>query len=666
MGGGGRGARVRNRWNGAGAGFLTARRAAPSPPETRRRLTLAPAQVYVGPPFPPPTPVSMPRKFSAICLLLCACSGPGARPLPEPATLPPGPVSPPSAQPPAPAEARWVQHTLASLSLRQKVAQMMMPWTPGDDVAEGTEPFERVSTWVSADEVGGIIVSTGTPTGYAAKLNALQRRARVPLLVATDLESGPGMRLVSDASLPAAMREEGGTSFPPVMGLAAAGSDTLAFQVGRVIGSEGRAVGLGLTLSPVLDVNSNPSNPIINVRSFGERADDVGRLAAAYVRGVHAGGLLSTGKHFPGHGDTRTDSHIDLPTISADSARLDSVELRPFRAAIAAGLDAVLVGHISVPAMEADGVPASMSRRFSTDVLRGQLGFRGLVFTDAMNMGGLTRRYSEAEAAVRAVEAGADILLQPPHPRAAIDAVVAAVQAGRLTEARIDASVRRILEAKQRVGLSRGARVDAKALPALVGGAEHRALAREVADRSVTLVRDDRSLVPLPAAALRVLSVTYADAGSRAPGGAFDAALAAGGRTVDAARVDARTTAAEYAALGTRAAAADVVLVSAYVTPREYRGSVDADGGFTDFVEGLSRAGKPVVAVSFGSPYLIAAFPSVPGYLLAWGSCAVCQQAAARALLGRIAIGGKLPVSLPPRWPVGWGIARPAPGAVTQ
>jgi beta-N-acetylhexosaminidase len=605
----------------------------------------------------------MRRKTAAICFLLCACQRGSAGPAPRPAA-PDAVVGAAHAVGPAPPTAharysRWVERSLAGLSLREKVAQMMMPWTPGDDVAEGTEPFRRVAEWVEQDRVGGIIISTGTPQGYAAKLNALQRRARLPLLVATDMESGPGMRLKTDPGLPALLQQEAGTAFPPVMGLAAAGSDTLAWEVGRVIGQEARAVGVVLTLSPVLDVNSNPANPIINTRSFGERPADVARLGAAYVRGIHAGGLLAAGKHFPGHGDTHTDSHIDLPTVGADRARLDSVDLVPFRAAIGAGVDAVLVGHISVPAVEAGGVPASMSHRFATDLLRGELGFDGIVFTDAMNMGGLTRRFGEQEAAVRAVEAGADILLQPPHPREAIDAVVAAVLAGRIPEARIDASVRRILAAKERAGIARSAAVDPNRLAALVGSPQHQALAREVAERSITLVRDDRGLVPLPAAARRVLSVAYSDAPSTF-GAAFDAALAEDGRTVESVRVGPATTAADYAALRQRAAAADVVVVSASVTPHEYRGSVDAPGAFSGFVEGMSRDGLPVVAVSFGSPYLVSAFPSVPAYLLAWGACGVCQRAAARAVLGQAPIHGRLPVSLPPRWRVGWGMDRRA------
>jgi beta-N-acetylhexosaminidase len=618
-------------------------------------------------------PMTLPnaaRTLVSASIVACAAWACGGRSRPEaPSSNPPGASSVPTGDRPAwgprPEEAvrgsAWVEHALAAMPLRDRIAQMMLPWTPGTDVAEGTAPFQRVTTWVEQDHVGGIIISTGTPGGYAAKLNTLQRRSRIPLLVVTDLESGPGMRLVAETELPGPMREGGGTSFPPVMGLAAAGSDSLAYELGRVIGREARAVGIGLTLSPVLDVNSNPDNPIINTRSFGERPEDVARLGAAYVRGVHDGGLLAAGKHFPGHGDTHTDSHIDLPTVDATRARLNAVDLVPFRAAVGAGMDGVLVGHIAVPAVEAGGVPASMSHRFSTDILRGDLRFAGLVFTDAMNMGGLTRRYGEEEAAVRAVEAGADLLLQPPHPREAIDAIERAVASGRIEPERIDQSVRRILAAKQRIGLDRQPLVDRAAVDSLVGSPAHQALAREVARRSITLVKDDRSLVPLAAAANRILSITYSDREGRPAGEGFDAALSGGGKQVTRVRIGPGTTGAELAAIRRRADSADVAVVSVYVSPQEYKGTVSTGGAFAAFVEGMARDGRPLVVVSFGSPYLVSGFPSVPAYVLAWGSCAVCQRAAADALLGAAPITGRLPVSLPPSFAVGTGIRRDAP-----
>jgi beta-N-acetylhexosaminidase len=557
-------------------------------------------------------------------------------------------VKPDTARPPAysalaiPDQA-WVERTLRSMSVREKAGQMVLAWISGRYPGPGDE-MQRAHEWVRRDRVGGFIISVGTPGEFAAKVNALQRNAPVPLLFVTDLESGPGMRL-----------EGTGTDFPPVMGLAATGSDSLAFAVGRVIAREGRAVGLALTLSPVLDVNSNPQNPIINTRAFGEDPATVGRFAADYVRGVHAGGLLAMGKHFPGHGDTHVDSHMGLPSIDADRQRLATVDLPPYRTAMAAGMDGVLVGHIAVPKVTGDDVPASISPKLTGDILRGEMGFRGLVSTDAFNMRGLTNRYGQGDAAIRAIQSGADILLQPTDIPAVLDAVERAVRDGRLSEARIDQSVRRILEAKSRVRLERDRYTDPAEIARVVGSTEHRRLAMEVAQRSITLVRDRRNLVPLAAGARRILSVTYSDAGSSA-GTVFNAGLAGGGRTVDAVRV---TDTSDFGALRARANAADLVVVGAYVTPREYRGSVEAGGAFARFVEQLAASGKPVIVISFGSPYLLRSFPSAPAYVVAWGREAVCQEAAARALLAQAPIGGRLPVGITADAPRGTGIMRP-------
>ncbi len=558
-------------------------------------------------------------------------------------------VKPDTARPPAysalaaPDQA-WVERTLRSLSLREKAGQMVLAWISGRYPGPGDE-MQRAHQWVRRDRVGGFIISVGTPREFADKVNALQRNAAVPLIFVTDLESGPGMRL-----------EGTGTDFPPVMGLAATGSDSLAFAVGRVIGREGRAVGLALTLSPVLDVNSNPQNPIINTRAFGEDPATVGRFAADYVRGVHAGGLLAMGKHFPGHGDTHVDSHMGLPSIDADRQRLATVDLPPYRTAMAAGMDGVLVGHIAVPKVTGDDLPASISPKLTGDILRGEMGFRGLVSTDAFNMRGLTNRYGQGDAAIRAIQAGADILLQPTDIPAVLDAVERAVRDGRLSEARIDQSVRRILEAKSRVRLERNRYADAGEIARVVGSTAHRRLAMEVAQRSITLVRDRRNLVPLAAGARRILSITYSDAGTSA-GTVFNGALGGPGRTVDAVRA---TDATDFAALRARANAADLVVVGAYVTPREYRGSVEAGGRFARFVEELAASGKPVIVISFGSPYLLRSFPSVPAYVVAWGREAVCQEAAARALLAQAPIGGRLPVGITADAPRGTGIMRQA------
>jgi beta-N-acetylhexosaminidase len=587
------------------------------------------------------------RPLWALCFSLAACSAPDRAD--EPAAAKAAPAAPEvPAIPPLRTDTAgqaWVERTLATLTLRQRVAQLVFPWISGQSTSANPSEHQRMLQWVSRDEVGGLIVSTGTPAALAGKLNAAQMRAGVPLLIVSDLETGPGMRL-----------SPGGTRMPPAMAFGAADDTALAREAGRATGAEARAVGIHLTLGPVLDVNSNPANPIINVRSFGESPDRVARLGAAWLQGARETGLLSVGKHFPGHGDTNVDSHVGLPQISGDSARLARVELAAFAGALRAGMDGVLVGHIAAVGIEGPGAPpASLSPRI-IGMLRGPMQFRGIVFTDALNMGGVTRRYSVTEASILALLAGADALLQPPGHPAVIDGIVAAVESGRIPRARIDEAARRVLTAKAAAGLHRDARVDAAAVPAAVGTEPHRALARRVAERALTLARDRNGAVPLRAGA-RVLHVTYTDNGRGTAGGVLQRELSAGGVTTEHVRVGPATPAATFASLRARAAAADVVVASIAIAPFQYR-SLGIGGGLPGFVEALAASGKPVVAVSLGSPYLLDAFPSVPAYLLAWDTGVAAETAAARALLGAIPITGRLPVSLPPHHRVGEGIDR--------
>jgi beta-N-acetylhexosaminidase len=569
-----------------------------------------------------------------------------------------GTASPGAATPLSPQDSAWVEATLASLSPRERAAQLVMPWVPGEYSAVGSPEYEQVRGWVENDKVGGLILSMGLPHSYAAKLNHMQRIARVPLLVTSDMENGTGMRLGGSYALPSLLPQGGGTVFPPVMSLGATGSDELAYKLGRVLGAEARAVGVHMTFGPVLDVNANPLNPIINTRSFGEDPALVARLAAAYIKGAREEGLMTTGKHFPGHGDTETDSHIGLPTIRSDKQHLDAVDLPPFRTAVGNGIDAIMTAHIAVTGVLGDSAPpATLSPYFMTDVLRNDMQFTGLLVTDAMTMGGVANRYGATEPLVLALAAGADILLMPRNVTEAINTITAAVSSGRLTQARIDQSVRRLLRAKAQAGLRTGRLVDLNAVDTIVNTPQRSAVAREVAERSITLARDTRSLVPV-ARNRKILSIRYADPGDLVAGRIFDQELRAAGLNVTTANVDSRSTDAELAALRARADSADIIVTSAYVFPRDGHGSIAAEGGFPALVEGLSTSGKNVIAISFGSPYLVGAYPSVPAFLLAWGGAPVSQRAAAAALLGSAAIGGKLPISIPPWFRSGDGISR--------
>lgn len=558
------------------------------------------------------------------------------------------------------AENDWVERTLATLTLRERVAQLIMPWVGGEYAAEGSPEFEQVRKWVETDKVGGLVLSIGSPLSYGVKLNAMQRRAAVPLLIASDMENGPGMRMGNMYAFPSLLPQGGGTVFPPVMALGAARSPELAFELGRILGLEARAVGVHLAFGPVLDVNSNPLNPVINTRSFGEDPALVSLLASAYIRGARSTGLMTTAKHFPGHGDTRHDSHVQLPTIDANRARLDSVELAPFRAASAEGIDAVMTAHIAVVGVEGtDAPPATLSRNFMTDVLRTDLGFRGLVVTDAMTMRAVAARYGAREPLLLAIEAGADILLMPRNVSDAIDVVSSAVTSGRISQDRIDRSARKVLEMKVKAGLQRGRLVRVEEIPLVVNIPQHAAAAAEVARRSIVLARDSAGAVPLPATRTRLLSITFAEASDPIAGRVFDGMLSDAGHSVTEVRVDNRTTSSEYDRL-IAIDSVDVVIISAYVSPRESAGTVGVEPRFSRFVQELASRKRSVIAVSFGSPYLLSFFPGVPAYMLAWGGAPVSQRAAARALLGLSPITGKMPVSIPSHHRYGDGIVREA------
>ena len=575
-----------------------------------------------------------------------------------------GPASPGASTPLAAADQRWIDRTLTSLTLRAKIGQLIMPWVGGDYTAVGSEEFEQVRKWVQDDGVGGLVLSIGLPLSYAAKLNELQVRARVPLLIASDMENGPGMRLGNIYALPSLLPQGGGTVFPPVMALGATGSDDLAYKLGQVLGTEARAIGVHMVFGPVLDVNSNPLNPIINTRSFGENPELVSRLARAYIRGARSEGLMSTGKHFPGHGDTDVDSHLDLPTIHADRAHLDSVDLPPFRAAVGEGIDAIMTAHIAVVGVEgADAGPATLSHGFMTGILRDEMHFGGVLFTDAMTMGGVAKRYGATEPLIMALEAGADVLLMPHSVPEAIETVEAAVKSGRLSEARIDASVRRILTAKARAGLRQGRLVDLNAVDRIVDIPDHTRIAEEVAARSITLAQDKMNVVPLARdSTKRILIITYADPSDLVAGREFNSVVRERLPAATTIRVDGRTSDAEYTSLGAQADSAGLIVVSAYVSPREFAGTVGAQAAFSQFVEKTALSGKPIIVLSFGSPYLLSAFPSVSSYLLAWGGSPISQRAAALALLGEREINGRLPISLPPALPLGAGIHRAQTG----
>jgi beta-N-acetylhexosaminidase len=554
---------------------------------------------------------------------------------------------------------RWIDSTLATLSLRQRVGQMVTVWLLGDYTSTADSTFREVVRWVERDGIGGISMSLGTPIEVAAKLNDLQRRANVPLIVSADLEPNLG-RLEGGVFTHYMLDAGGATVFPTAMAIAATGRDQDAYDVAKAIAEEGRAVGIHVNFAPVVDVNNNPANPVINTRSFGEDPQRVARLSALFVRGTQDGGEMATAKHFPGHGDTDVDSHVGLPVVSATMARLDTIELVPFRAAIAAGASLVMTAHIALPAIEGDSTtPATLAPRIITGLLRDTLGFRGVAITDAMTMEGVGKGYTTEQSSVLAVQAGADILLKPSDPTRAIDAVVAAVERGEISRARIDSSVRHVLELKVRSGATANRFVSLEHLREVVGSGPHRALAADVSQRSITLLRDRDHAVPLQAGdGGSVFVVRYAPETEIKAGRSFEADMRAAfkGR-VGFARIGPGATSDLLDSLGQVAGRAQTVVVTAYVRRVEGSGRVAVPTPIADWIDRLAEKQRVIVA-AFGNPYLIAQFPNVDSYMTAYGVSDDLEHATVRALLGRAPITGRAPISLPGVFQAGDGITR--------
>jgi beta-N-acetylhexosaminidase len=557
------------------------------------------------------------------------------------------------------------------MSLDEKIGQLFVVPAHGVFLNERSPGYLELVRQVRDNHVGGVLWFLSDPAETVHLDRQLQRIARVPLIVSADLEAGVGMRF------------EDTTYWPWPMAVAATGDPGLAEREGEVTGIEAKALGVNQIYAPVVDVNLDPDNPVINVRSYGEDPETVARFSSAFVRGIQKEGVLATAKHFPGHGDTHVDSHRSLPVLEVSRERLERVELRPFRAAIAAGVGSVMVAHLSVPALDptpaparlegaaeniyapgADEIarnatmPASLSPKIVDGLLRGELGFKGLVVSDALDMGGIVDHFDAGEAAVRAIEAGEDQLLKSPDVDAAIRAVKAAVASGRLSVERIDQSVARILAAKARYPARRP---DLDALYRVVDSPEHAALARQIAQRAITLVREGPGALPVSAAAkISILIVDeYVDAVS--PAAAFVHAVRARAKSPpEVFTLDPKSTQQDEQDFLAGLSRADVVLVGLCVRPRSGAGSIAVPERARRAIAEAVEGGARVVAVSFGSPYLLRDLPELPTYLAAYGVQPVMEDAAAAAIYGDTAIGGRLPVTIPGIAAPGTGIDRPA------
>ena len=574
---------------------------------------------------------------------------------------------------------RWVQATLKRLTLEERVGQMIVSSFQSNFLSTDSDEFDDLVKAVHEQKVGGFhvfggservppvllnptygAVTLGQPHDAASILNRLQAISSVPLLNTADFEAGVGFRIA------------GATAFPRLMAFGAARDERLAREAGRVTGEEARALGVHVNFAPVVDVNNNPRNPVINTRSYGEDPQLVGRLASAYIGGLQSAGVSATLKHFPGHGDTDVDSHLGLPIIKHPRERLEQMELVPFRAGVAAGADAVMTAHIEMPALDpTPKTPTTLSQPIVQGLLRKDLGFRGLIYTDSMGMAGVSAIYSPGEAAVRAVAAGNDVILHSPDDRAAFEAVVEAVKSGRIPEAQVNASVERILMAKARAGLHRNKTVNLDAIATLVGTRRNKAVAQEVSQRSITLLRDERQHVPLKLARdAQILYLSVLDYPGNwrisAPSRTFIPELRKRWPNVTAVELSDRTSPSEIELVRSMAARYDAVIASIFVRASSASGRMDLAEPLQRLLGGFTRGKKPFVTVFFGNPYVASFIPDLPAVLLTYDFYDQAEASAVRALAGEAAIGGRLPIELPGYAKVGSGLDRAAVASPTS
>src|SRR5271165_3988972 len=573
---------------------------------------------------------------------------------------------------------KWAEKTLHKLTLEEKIGEVFMIWcrasflnVENPEYLQFREAIQKyhVGSFAMTVHVDGPYLLRSEPYEAAELLNRLQSDSKLPLLFAADFERGLPMRLM------------GATVFPHAMAFGGDGKLEDAEAFGRITAEESRAIGIHWNFFPDADVNSNPVNPIINTRSFGEDPKQVGDLVAAYIKGAHEGGMLTTVKHFPGHGDTATDSHLGVASVNGDHAHLDSIELPPFRRAIEAGVDSVMVAHVTVPALDSDpNHVATISPAIVSGLLQTQMGFKGLIVTDALDMAGLTHLFSNniGRAAVEAFKAGNDLLLIPADFPASYNAMLQAVQSGEISRERLNTSVLKILKIKGRLGLNESRMVDLRAIATAVGKPENITFGQQVADAAITLVRDNGKVLPLKSKGTikgglpymsreethnQVVAVLFSDDVRTESGRAFGREFRARIPDARVIYVDPRIAAGMSDEVLKAVDEAQTVVAAVYVVPTAGKvgnSMAMADATGTLLQQVLDHGAAKTAVVAMGNPYLASDFPKIENYVCTFSNASVSEVAAIKALFGEIPIRGHLPVTIPNVAQRGAGIERPA------
>ncbi|HQZ96906.1 MAG TPA: glycoside hydrolase family 3 N-terminal domain-containing protein [Pyrinomonadaceae bacterium] len=555
------------------------------------------------------------------------------------------------------------------MSVEEKVGQLVHIGINAKFANQESAFFKDLQRHVVQNKLGGIIFF-GAPIYETTILaNRMQQNAKTPLLMSLDAETGIGMRF------------EDATNFPWAMAVTATGNPDFARRMGVITGREAKAIGIRHVYAPVLDVNNNAGNPVINVRSFGENPEDVGTFGTAFAQGIQSQQVIATAKHFPGHGDTNIDSHRGLPIIDLPRERLNSLELVPFKKAIDGGIGSIMIAHIALPQIDNEEIkplkeyrggdaeagaeivkekatiPATLSAKFQTEILRNEMGFKGLIVSDAMSMSGLTLYFDQEEAGVRAFLAGTDILEKPADVDVMLRGLTAAVKSGRIPMERLDDSVRRQIAWKHELGLFKEKLTPVDKIDTLISGAESTLLTDEIATKAITLVRNDEGLLPINKnAKIAVLGLSNGIDGPLTMSSLVNS-LRGGGLRFSSAYLQENSFADQVAAARKAVNEADTVIVGLYGRVRSgAKNSVGIPENGAAILKELLASNKKVIGISFGNPYVLGGFPEMKTYLVAYGDMPSLQRASARALLGTQDITGKLPISLPGLYLRGTGI----------
>jgi beta-N-acetylhexosaminidase len=544
----------------------------------------------------------------------------------------------------------WADSVLSVMTLEEKVGQVLCVQSYTRYKSDDEDVFVKNSELIRQGKIGGVMFLRGDVYEAAMLANRYQRLAKLPLLISADMEWGVSMRI------------DRTTEFPCAMALAATRNPDYAFKVGEITAKEARALGIHQNYAPVVDLNNNPYNPIINTRAFSEDISLTATMASAFINGTQKAGMIATVKHFPGHGDTDIDSHKDLPVLNFEKSRLETVELKPFKSAVDGGVMSVMVGHLALPKLNGGSytLPASLSPSITTDILKTELGFKGLIVTDGMGMRGVKKNFAAGEAAVRAFLAGNDVILLSPDSDIAYNALLEATRNGTISEARLNESVRKLLVLKEWLGLHQNRFTSLDSISSIVGIKAHKALAQEIADKSITLLSNKNRLLPLGEYEGKIVNISLQNSASCEVGKVFHEELQKRFSNTLRFQLGAQSNKMNYDAALFSAERADVVMVSSYADTRAWQGKFGLDKEQDKFlkklIERLKKNGTPLVLISFGTPYLIMGYSEPDAYICAYSAGEASETAVAKLLKGEIQPSGKLPVTIPNRYKFGDGM----------